>query len=87
MKGITIDLEQGASQIMRLHKKVFGKLVRMRGVHVHNEDFLPRDIRRVGLLETMAFAYGIRDRESLRFWNRYRDLVVVEVRKEWVKHL
>ncbi len=84
--AISFDLRQGTREIMRLHKRTFSGALRMRGTHVHQDEFIPKDIKRIGLLDSMAFGYGRQDAEAGKVWTRYRDLVATEVRKEWVQH-
>ena len=84
--GLPVELKQSTKEIMRQNKRVFGSFVRMRGQHIHQDEFLPRDVRRIGLLESMSFAYGARDADARKVWGEYHDLVAAEVRKTWLGH-
>jgi hypothetical protein len=55
-KSIDIEIGKIRKLLLQTHKKAFGKFVRMRGTHVHEEEFAPREIKRVGLLRTLAMS-------------------------------
>src|SRR4051812_16415118 len=45
--------ERVIQKLLKLHKKQFGLFIALRGQHVHQFSNIPREIKRVGLIETL----------------------------------
>lgn len=85
-KHIEIDVEQIRKETLSLHKRVFSRAIKWRGMHVHQDEFVPRQIRRVALLDTMIMASSLRTPEMKACWQALEREAVGQIRKEWSEH-
>jgi hypothetical protein len=76
-KAVSIAIATTRKEILKLHKRAFGPFVRMRGVHVHQQDTLPREIERIGLIEVL--------KSGLQPVAAIYPIAVGEVRHSWMK--
>ena len=82
-QNIIIDLAPISNVILRLHKSAFGSAVQSRGVHVHKDDFLPHDIRRLVLFDLLLLG----DQEVLELENvlkALQRLALRDTKKNWM---
>ncbi|MES2906314.1 MAG: hypothetical protein V4691_04715 [Pseudomonadota bacterium] len=56
-QNIVIDTRH-LGVILKIHKRVFKSALAARGIHVHNYEYKPREIERIGLLELFALPYA-----------------------------
>jgi hypothetical protein len=75
-----VDLKAITKGIIKEHKSFFGNIVAARGTHVHQETSVPRDIKRVGLLETQM---KISDLGALAYFHRD---AARKARKQWMDY-
>jgi hypothetical protein len=76
-KSISLEVDRVRKSILKAHRLAFGSIVRMRGVHVHEDDTTPREIRRVAILQTLQVT-GI-PKYSLLYQQALRD-----ARRRWI---
>jgi len=82
--SIRIDLKSISSLIMKWHKWVFGGPLRARGRHVHEDEFVPREINRIGLLDIMILGTRMKKSKSTSVWEALRRLAIRDAKKTWI---
>jgi hypothetical protein len=85
-KGIDVDVRQTSRAVMKLHKSAFANALKLRGVHVHQEDFVPREIKRIGLLRSMLMAEEMFNNEAAFNWRWLETQAVSRARKQWIRN-
>lgn len=58
----------------------------MRGQHVHEDDYVPRDIKRIGLLELLSGGVGKRPTKFQKLYTPLIGSAVRDARRTWVKN-
>jgi hypothetical protein len=58
-QNIEIDMKSISKIVIKLHSAAFSSAIRSRGVHVHQDDFAPRDIKRISLFELVLLGKQI----------------------------
>lgn len=77
--GISINLKAISREAMKQHRSTFEQALRSRGKHVHEEDFVPRDIKRIGLLGLMLI--GSDDGNPTGLWKRLQAQAISDAQK------
>jgi hypothetical protein len=85
-KGVDLDLKQISRRVMRFHKATFANALKLRGIHVHQEEFVPREIKRIRLLGLMLTGEKL-SKHKLPFnvgWLESR--AISKARKQWMEN-
>ncbi|SFH83208.1 hypothetical protein [Bradyrhizobium sp. cf659] len=82
VRSLHVDLSPIGRMITKLHQGFFGKMVAARGIHVHQQSNVPREIKRIGMLELLLMGKGEETEEAP--WRVLQRLAFAEARKRWV---
>lgn len=88
LRQLDFDIKPISKEVLKTYQKAFGKLIRWRGQHVHQHDFVPRDLERIGLLELMLRGGKTQKAESpglAAIWVTLQKAAMRESRKRWVE--
>lgn len=77
-REFAIDTNAVTKTILKRHKSFFGNLVAARGIHVHQEANVPRDIKRIGLLELQMLG------PDGGIWKHFHRDAINKARKQWM---
>jgi hypothetical protein len=86
LRNIKIDINRIAREVLKVHRRTFDQALRWRGRHVHEEDFVPRDIKRIGLLEMMILGEKISPSKSRPIWRVLQKIAIKDIKKKWIVH-
>ncbi len=78
-KSIDFNISSTRKIILKAHQAAFGNVVRARGGHVHEDEFSPREIKRISLLELLSTHLG--SEYELLYQEASKD-----ARKRWVSN-
>jgi hypothetical protein len=73
-------------RILKLHNKVFSSALKQPGEHVHQADVLPRELRRVRLLETLLLGERMGQSAPHDAYRLLERQAVKEARRQWASH-
>lgn len=79
LANVPLDIKQIRKRLLAQHTTAFGKIVRMRGSHVHQDDDAPREIKRVRLLDTLSSS----DVPEYRF---LYSQALAQARTQWIEN-
>ena len=80
---IDLDMKMISKKVMKLHNRAFGSAIRSCGVHVHQDDFLPRDIKRLELFDLLLLG----EQKDIKFKNilvSVQRLALRDTKKKWM---
>jgi hypothetical protein len=83
---IDCDMKLVSRTVMKLYQKTFQVMLRWRGQHVHEDEFVPREIGRIGLLGTFVSAEELGFADSNGSWRRLQTRAMNQARKQWITH-
>jgi hypothetical protein len=88
LRGIDIDVNPIRKMILQAYQKSFRGPLSMRGQHVHIDDYIPRNIQRIGLLERMAMVGTLKKKSDHREFRQICAALikssVSEARRTWI---
>ena len=83
-RSLEVELAPVSKLILQLHKGMFGQLVAARGIHVHQQSNVPREIKRLGTLELLMT--GKVSQADKAPWAMLHRLALQDARKRWLKN-
>ncbi|OKO88045.1 hypothetical protein AC629_10865 [Bradyrhizobium sp. NAS80.1] len=83
-RSFQVDLSSVNRLVIKLHKGFFGKMVAARGIHVHQQSYVPREIKRIETLELMMMGPEPKAQEGP--WKLLHRIAFREARKQWVQN-
>ena len=57
-----------------------------RGRHVHEDEFVPREISRIGLLDIMILGTREKKSKSPAIWEQLHRLAIRDAKKRWIEN-
>jgi hypothetical protein len=76
LRDIKIDISKIRREVLKIHRSTFDAALRWRGTHVHQEDFVPRDIRRARLLDMMLLGEKLRPNKPEPIWHLLQKMAI-----------
>jgi len=85
-RRIEFDTKRIAKRTLKVHRDTFDIALRWRGRHVHEDDFVPRDIKRIGLLDSMIIGEKLGHSKTAGAWLVLQKLAMKDAKKQWMVH-